>query len=64
MAAQFVPAVEIAAKYPELTLPAPDSLRQSDGNVYALPLRYTWVALYVNADLFEINGVARHDGSN
>lgn len=58
MAAQFVPAVEIAAKYPELTLPAPDSLRQSDGNVYALPLRYTWVALYVNADLFEINGVA------
>ena len=58
MAAQFVPVSEIAAQYPDLALPVPDSLKMADGNVYALPMRYTFVALYVNADLFESNGVA------
>lgn len=58
MLSQFVPASEIAAKYPELKASTAESLRQSDGNIYALPLRHTWIALYVNADTFENNGIA------
>ena len=47
---------EINANYPDLRLPENDALRESDGKVYAVPVRGFWEGLYVHTDLFEQYG--------
>lgn len=54
---KVVPIAEINAAYPDLALPENDSLRESDGRVYAVPVRSYWEGLYVNTDVFERCGV-------
>ena len=53
---RVVPIAEINAAYPELNLPEMPALRESDGRVYAIPVRSFWEGLFVNTDLF-----ARYD---
>ncbi len=50
---KMVPIEEINAAYPGLNLTVSDSLRESDGVVYAIPARPYYEGLFVNADLFE-----------
>ncbi len=50
---KMVPIEEINAAYPGLGLTVSDSLRESDGVVYAIPARPYYEGLFVNADLFE-----------
>ena len=54
---KVVPVGEINAAYPGMALPENDSLRESDGKVYAVPVRSYWEGLYVNTDVFERCGV-------
>ena len=54
---RVVPVGEINAAYPGLDLPENDALRESDGKVYAVPVRSFWEGLFVNADVFEECGV-------
>ena len=54
---KVTPIAEINDAYPDLRLPENDALRETDGKVYAVPVRSYWEGLYVNADLFEANGV-------
>ena len=44
---------EINAAYPGMNLPETDALRETDGKVYAVPVRGYWEGLYVHTDLFE-----------
>ena len=44
---------EINTAYPELQLRENDALRETDGKVYAVPVRGFWEGLYVHTDLFE-----------
>ena len=53
---RVVPIAEINAAYPELNLPEMPALRESDGRVYAIPVRSFWEGLFINTDLF-----ARYD---
>ncbi|MGN0773891.1 MAG: ABC transporter substrate-binding protein [Candidatus Ventricola sp.] len=53
---RVVPIAEINAAYPALSLPEVPALRESDGRIYAIPVRSYWEGLFVNADLF-----ARYD---
>lgn len=54
---RMVPIEEINAAYPDLDLLQSDSLRESDGVIYAIPARPYYEGLFVNTDLFEKNGV-------
>lgn len=54
---KVVPISEINAAYPELNLTEADALRESDGNVYAIPVRSFWEGLFCNLDLFEEYGL-------
>ena len=54
---KVVPVGEINAAYPGMALPENESLRESDGKVYAVPVRSYWEGLYVNTDVFERCGV-------
>ncbi|MGN0997706.1 MAG: ABC transporter substrate-binding protein [Candidatus Ventricola sp.] len=53
---RVVPIAEINAAYPELHLPEIPALQESDGRIYAIPVRSFWEGLFVNTDLF-----ARYD---
>ena len=53
---RVVPIAEINAAYPALSLPEVPALRESDGRIYAIPVRSFWEGLFVNTDLF-----ARYD---
>ncbi len=50
---KVVPLEEIRSAYPDIGLPENDALRESDGKIYAVPVRSFWEGLYVNTDLFE-----------
>lgn len=50
---KVVPIEEINAAYPSLGLVVDNRLAEEDGNVYAIPVRAFWEALFVNVDLFE-----------
>lgn len=54
---RVVPIVEINAAYPALNLPEVPALRESDGRIYAIPVRSFWEGLFVNTDLFERYGL-------
>ena len=47
---------EINEAYPALYLQENEALRESDGKVYAVPVRGFWKGLYVHTDLFEEYG--------
>lgn len=51
---RVVPVHEILAAYPELDLTEHESLRERDGQVYAIPVRPYFEGLFVNTDLFEM----------
>ena len=53
---RVVPLDEINGEYPELMLAENEALRETDGKVYAVPVRGYWEGLYVNTDLFEQYG--------
>lgn len=53
---RVVPIAEINAAYPALNLPESPALKESDGRIYAIPVRSFWEGLFVNTDLF-----ARYD---
>lgn len=50
---KVVPISEINEAYPDLNLPEVEALRESDGVVYAIPVRSFWEGLFCNLDLFE-----------
>ena len=54
---RVVPVGEINDAYPGLDLPENEALRESDGKVYAVPVRSFWEGLFVNTDVFEACGV-------
>ncbi len=54
---RVVPVGEINEAYPGMNLPENDALRESDGKVYAVPVRSFWEGLFVNTDVFEACGV-------
>ena len=54
---RVVPIGEINAAYPALNLPEVPALRESDGRIYAIPVRSFWEGLFVNTDLFERYGL-------
>ena len=58
---KMVPIAEINAAYPDLALPEADILRESDGRIYAIPLRPYYEGLFVNTDLFEQYGAPLPD---
>lgn len=49
---RVVPIAEINAAYPALNLPESPALKESDGRIYAIPVRSFWEGLFVNTDLF------------
>ena len=53
---RVVPLNEINAAYPEIRLTENDALRESDGKIYAVPVRGYWEGLYVHTDMFEKYG--------
>ena len=53
---RVVSLAEINGEYPDLHLPENDMLRETDGRVYAIPVRGFWEGLYVHTDLFEQYG--------
>ena len=58
---RMVPVETINAAYPDLDLMVSDSLRESDGIVYAIPARPYYEGLFVNTDLFERYGLPLPD---
>lgn len=54
---KVVPVSDINEAYPSMALPENEALRESDGRVYAVPVRSYWEGLYVNTDVFERCGV-------
>ena len=54
---RMVPIETINEAYPGLDLMVSDSLREADGVVYAIPARPYYEGLFVNADLFEAQGL-------
>lgn len=54
---KVVPISEINEAYPDLNLAEDDALREEDGVVYAIPVRFFWEGLFVNVDLFEAHGL-------
>ena len=44
---------EINQAYPEMNLKETEALRETDGKVYAVPVRGYWEGRYVHTDLFE-----------
>ena len=53
---RVVPLDEINAEYPEIRLAENEALRETDGKIYAVPVRGYWEGLYVHTDLFEKYG--------
>lgn len=49
---RVMPIETINAEYPALNLPESDACRESDGLVYAIPVREYWEGLFCNVDLF------------
>ena len=47
---------EINQAYPDMNLKETEALRETDGKVYAVPVRGYWEGLYVHTDLFEQYG--------
>ena len=58
---RVVPIAEINAAYPELDLAQSESLREADGDIYAIPARPYYEGLFVNTDLFEQYGLPLPD---
>lgn len=58
---RMVPIEEINRDYPGLNLLVSDALRESDGKVYAIPVRPFWEALLCNTELFERYGLPLPD---
>lgn len=58
---KVVPVSEIQAEYPDYAAnikgSAMDSVRATDGEVYAVPIRGFWEGLFVNKDMFEQYGL-------
>lgn len=54
---RVVPIAEIDAAYPELNIPQDPLCAESDGNIYAVPVRSFWEGLLCNTDLFERCGL-------
>ena len=54
---RVVPIHEINQAYPGLDLPENNAIAESDGVVYAIPIRPFWAALFCNVDLFEANQI-------
>ncbi|MDD3335242.1 MAG: extracellular solute-binding protein [Eubacteriales bacterium] len=54
---KVVPIAEINAAYPELQLTEDKSIAETDGKVYAIPVRPYWEGLFCNTDLFESYGL-------
>ena len=54
---RVVPIHEINQAYPGLDLPENNAIAESDGIVYAIPIRPFWEALFCNVDLFEANQI-------
>lgn len=54
---KVVPIREINAAYPGLGLVEDAAVAEKDGEVYAIPIRSFWEALFCNVDLFERHGI-------
>ena len=50
---KVVPIGEINAAYPDAMLTENSAIAESDGSIYAIPVRAFWEGLFVNVDLFE-----------
>lgn len=50
---RVVPISEINAAYPDVHLVESDLIAETDGVIYAIPVRAWWEAMFVNVDLFE-----------
>lgn len=59
--AQLVSVEELLAADASLPVRSDEALAAADGKTYAMPVRYSFEALYVNADLFVEHGVALPD---
>ena len=58
---RVVPIAEINAAYPELGIPENAACTETDGQVYAVPVRSFWEGLFCNTDLFEQYGLQLPD---
>jgi len=54
---RVVPIAEINAAYPELNIPENAACTETDGSIYAVPVRAYWEGLLCNTDLFDACGV-------
>jgi len=54
---RVVPVSEINAAYPDLGIPEDAACTETDGRVYAVPVRSYWEGLFCNTDLFQRYGV-------
>ncbi|NLD60597.1 MAG: carbohydrate ABC transporter substrate-binding protein [Clostridiales bacterium] len=50
---RVVPIAEINEAYPDLNLTENAAIAESDGKIYAIPVRAFWEGLFCNVDLFE-----------
>lgn len=54
---RVVPIAEINAAYPELGIPENPACTETDGKIYAVPVRSFWEGLFCNTDLFARYGL-------
>ncbi|HNW85762.1 MAG TPA: extracellular solute-binding protein [Candidatus Limiplasma sp.] len=54
---RVVPIAEINAAYPELNIPENEACTETDGKIYAVPVRSFWEGLFCNTDLFAKYGL-------
>lgn len=57
MLLKLMPVSELKEAYPDLPAKLYTALAASDGQVYVMPVRYSFTALYVNSDIFVENGI-------
>jgi raffinose/stachyose/melibiose transport system substrate-binding protein len=55
---RVVPIAEINAAYPDLDIPENPACIETDGKIYAVPVRSFWEGLFCNTDLFDRYGLA------
>lgn len=55
---RVVPIAEINAAYPELGIPENPACTETDGKIYAVPVRSFWEGLFCNTDLFASYGLS------
>jgi len=55
---RVVPIAEINAAYPELNIPENAACTETDGKIYAVPVRSFWEGLFCNTDLFASYGLS------